>query len=343
MLDTSKLDEVLEITEIRDRKFEPCPVNCEKKKFMAEEKEIPQEDNIVVDFGQEPIDSKAISPKTTDKQVIAIDSTSMPLGNIQDGLIGVIRVSQIIREKAQKKLRMERYGPKIIEIKNQMREQLYKDVFQFVCGEHPARTFGPDNVKVLDGIRNLYEKFIQSNSLKSNHNSFIMFDGSLLGGGTVTNIKKFMKEMIDDARENNNELIGISKSTNLTLKSNGRSILSLLEHEDKPTFVGPLNKYIDVVHSSQYFGNIYVAKLKQSGQPFRIDLPKIPIEESQTIFNQLSGLSGYYGYPEELKFAHTTCVHSAVEILALQAYAIKKYRMQMYENLRSLIFAPFTR
>jgi hypothetical protein len=54
----------------------------------------------------------------------------------------------------------------------------------------------------------------------------------------------------------------------------------------------------------------------------------------------VAGLAGDYGYPEELKLAHSTCVHSSVEIMELQAVAIKDYNLQIKESLRSKLF-PF--
>lgn len=342
MFDITNLDNILEETNLEGSKFEPRLVNCGETKFMSEPKNIPSEDNNFVDVTKEQLKFNPISPIILDKKVIAIDSTSMPLGIVENGLIGVVRVSQIIKPAGERKHLLERYGPKEIFIKNQSRDEFYKKFFHYVCGEYPPRTFGSDSVKVLDGIRNLYEKYIQFKAIKNYQDSYILLDGSLLGG-TVTDTAKYIREMVSNAQNNVNQLVAISKFTNLILRSNGKSILSLLEHENAPGFVGPINQFIDVARSSQYLGNIYVVKLTSYGKPFRIDIPKNSIEEPDKIFNKISSISGDYGYPEELKIAHTTCVHSAIEILALQAHAIGKYKMQIEENLRRMIFAPFTR
>jgi hypothetical protein len=49
-------------------------------------------------------------------------------------------------------------------------------------------------------------------------------------------------------------------------------------------------------------------------------------------------LAGDYGYPEELKLAHMTCVLSSIEIIELQSAAIMLHGLSMKEELRPKIF-----
>jgi hypothetical protein len=92
----------------------------------------------------------------------------------------------------------------------------------------------------------------------------------------------------------------------------------------------------------RYLGDIYVAKFTQIGEPFRIDLPENTPTSHPDLLNTVAGLAGDYGYPEELKLAHMTCVFSAIEILELQAAAVAFHNLVMEEevDVRQKIF-PF--
>lgn len=339
MFDTSLLDEILEDATIKSEKFEPDLVDL-RQPVMARPKEISIEDNNLVDIRINELEINKISSKSTlDKEITAIDSTSMTLGRIPDGLVGVVRTSIVTKKSEEKTQFLERYGPKVIKITNQNRDTLYKNFYTNIFGTPPINLSAPDNFKLLDRIRNLYERHIQSELIKKSKGAIILLDGSLIGD-SIDNRKKFIDGMIASAEQNNNSLVAISKSTNLSLKHNRRSILSLLDFQEKASFVGPLNNYIEQ-KDSRYCGYIFVAKMSFDGPIFRVDIPKY-IKEPQQIFDNLAGMSKYYGYPEELKFAHSTCIHSSIEILALQAYAIGKYNMTIEENLRNMIFAPFT-
>lgn len=339
MIDFSKLDETLISPNVQNKKFQPHLVNLEIP-LMNDPKEIPIEDTNSVDI--DPLNVKSfpiVSDLTSNKSVIAIDSTAMRLGTIDDGIIGVIRLSVIRRKAGERSHYLDKYGPKMVVITNQNRDDIYKNLFHKVYGKHLSGSLIPENLKVLDRVRNLYERYIQSEIVKSNEDSIILFDGSLIGG-TVDNPKFFIEDILKNAKMNRNIVVSISKNTNLTLKHNKRSILSLIENNSNSIFLGPINNKIEQ-NSERYLGDIHVCRLIENGHPFRIDIPKDSAIESNELFGLLSALSGPYGYPEELKFAHSTCVHSSIEILALQALAIHEHKMQIEENLRNMIFAPF--
>lgn len=338
MLDTTLLDKIFKKSGLANKKFEPEYVDLRAdNQFDTNVKEVYSEDKNFVNVEKAQIKPKSISPENLQKRIIAIDATSTKLGIIEDGLLGVVRISTIIREINEKNHRLERYGPKLVDITNQNKYERYKKLYQIVFGDGSPPSVAPDNSEMLDRIRNLYEKYIQISAIKSNQDSLILIDGSLIGG-TVDTPKKIINEMIMETQKNNNTLIAISKKTGLTLKNSGKSILSLIDNQVSPIFLGPLNSYLEVRNAKKYLGEIYVAKLSTHGESFRIDIPPNLDEDVNRIFNQLASTCGYYGYPEELKFAHTTCIHSHVEMLALQAFAIQKYKMGIEKNIRNLIF-----
>jgi len=320
------------------KNFQPTEVDLQNA-FPSESKEN-DEIPAYLDVSKKTPEAHAIKPVfPSDKTVVAIDSTGFKLGVTEDGIIGSVRLSVIYRKPNSSENFLDRYGPYIFMIDNQNKEQIYQDLFEKVYGQKPSANSSPESFKMLDRIRNLFERHIQMEVIKSNKDSIILLDGSLIGD-TIANPGFFVSKMIEEAYKNKNGLIAISKFTNLTLRGDGKSILSLCRNDITSTYRGPLNGMIEG-EKSRYLGDIYVAKLSPSGESFRIDIPQmsyIPIDE---LFQNLSGLVGYYGYPEELKLAHSTGIYSSIELLELQAAAINQFNMQIEENLRKKLFAPF--
>lgn len=296
------------------------------------------------DVGKVEIDTMAehLSPQPIEpcypinRRVVAIDSTSFGLGIIPDGLVGAVRLSVIIKEVGKTNHSLERYGPYIVPVTNQNKEALYHDLYRTVYGKDPKGIHAPDYVKMFDRVRDLLERYVQLEVVKSIKESLILLDGSLIGG-TVALPEFFTKRVLDHAAENGNSLLAISKSTRLALEPSQKSILSLLDGVLGPCYVSGVKDHISQ-DRDRYFGDIYVAKLTPLGEPFRIDIPgNAPIKHSQ-ILSEAAGLAGEYGYPEELKLAHMTCVLSSLEILELQAAAVAMHGLIMKEELRRKLF-----
>ena len=75
-----------------------------------------------------------------------------------------------------------------------------------------------------------------------------------------------------------------------------------------------------------------------NGEAFRIDIPPNSIIPPQEIFGLLSYTSGDYGYPDELKLAHMTSVHSSIEAIELQAAAVRNFNLRIQESIRKKLF-----
>jgi len=337
MLEISKIVNTFTRPE-ETQKFEPVEIDLEQP-FPTIEKttdDIPNSLNV----NNKQVEPSEITPKfPSEKNIIAIDSTAFNLGVVEEGVVGSVRLSVIIRKANQKSHFMERYGSYIFMVTNQNKHKIYENLFKTAYGYDPPKNSAPDSFKMIDRVRNLLERYIQLEAIKSQKNSIILLDGSLIGN-TIANPGSHISRMMDEAFKNNNTLVAISKFTNLILKSNGKNITSLCQSDLNPSYRGPLNGYIDG-DSSRYLGDIYVARLTKDGEPFRIDLPYTSALSVQETFQYTSGLAGDYGYPEELKIAHSTCVHSSIEILELQAASINEFKMDIEENLRKKLFAPF--
>lgn len=316
--------------------FEPSDTNLTDR-FVSTAKGEEEEINFVSLEEQEKWKkTHTISPKyPIDVQVIAIDSTSVILGQLLDGLIGAVRASVIIKPAEGTIHSLEHYGPYLVPITNQNKDLIYRTMSKAVYGKETG-DHAPDCAKTLDLIRNLFERHIQLEAIKHYGNSLILVDGSLLGG-TVSDPVFAIRKIMADSASSENSVVAISKSTALTLQQTQRSILSLLDGVYGPCYVGSVKDHI-TQKKELYLGHIYVAKLTPRGEPYRIDIPdNTPVPHAE-IFARLAGLAGDYGYPEELKLAHMTCVLSSIEIVELQSAAIVLHGLTMKEELRPKIF-----
>jgi hypothetical protein len=315
--------------------FEPAETNLNNY-FPAAPKE-EQEEISPIDFNElEKQVPMAISPRyPIENQVVAIDTTNFTLGQIPDGLVGVVRASVITKAPNKTSHSLEKYGPYLVGVTNQNKDQMYKRIFKAIYGVDTEAN-SPDTYKILDRIRSLLERYIQIDVAKNCKNSIILLDGSLIGG-TVGDPTFVLKGILDDATSNGNSIVAISKSTGLTLQRTQKNILSLLDGIQGPCYIGKIKEHINQ-KSYRYFGEVYVAKLTPLGEPFRIDIPQDAPLSHDEIFARLAGLAGDYGYPEELKLAHMTCVLSSIEIIELQSAAIMLHGLSMKEELRPKIF-----
>jgi hypothetical protein len=313
------------------------PSDADLTEYFQETKRIDEEEATQLELHEpEKKESTPINPKyPLDSEVVAIDTTNFTLGNLPDGLVGAVRASIITKSPGKTSHSLEKYGPYMAAITNQNKEILFKNTFRAIFGKDNESTV-PDCYKVLDRIRSWLERFLQQETVKNRKNSLILLDGSLIAGfvGDPTFI---LRGILADAAANGNIVVAISKSTGLTLRENMSNILSLLDGVQGPCYISDIKKHI-TQNPDRYLGEVYVAKLTPLGEPFRIDIPKsAPIPHNE-VFSQLAGLAGDYGYPEELKLAHMTCVLSSIEILELQAAAIALHGLSMKEELRPKIF-----
>ncbi|MCR3906986.1 MAG: DNA double-strand break repair nuclease NurA [Tenericutes bacterium] len=315
--------------------FEPSDANLDEY-FQETAKTEEEEDSSLEYEDSVEQESVPIDPRyPIDSQVLAIDTTNFTLGQIPDGLVGALRASIIKKSPGKTSHSLERYGPYLVPITNQNKAMVYKDTFRALFGRENT-SVPPDNHKTLDRFRSWFERYLQRETARNNKNSLILLDGSLIGGfvGDPTFI---LKGILKDAAANGNTIVAMSKSTGLTLKGSRCNILSLLDGVQGPCYIGDIKKRI-TQNPERYLGEVYVAKLTPLGQPFRIDILKDSPLSHDEVFSQIAGLAGDYGYPEELKLAHMTCILGSIEIIELQAAAIGLHGLSMKEELRPKIF-----
>ncbi len=315
--------------------FEPSDANL--KEYFRETKKVEGEEDVQLEFGEpEKPEPTPINPRyPMDSKVLAIDTTNFTLGQIPDGLVGALRGSIITKPSGKTSHSLKRYGPYMVPITNQNKPVVYRNTFRALFAME-NRSKPPDDYRTLDRFRSWFERYLQRETAKNNRNSLILLDGSLIGGfvGDPTFI---LKGILKDASANGNTVVAMSKSTGLTLKGTRRNILSLLDGVQGPCYVGDIKRRI-TQNPERYLGEVYVAKLTPLGESFRIDISKGSPLTHDEVFSQLAGLAGDYGYPEELKLAHMTCILGSIEIVELLAAAIDLHGLSLKEELRSKIF-----
>jgi len=316
--------------------FEPASINLTDYFISSTKGDAEGISFVSVDEKEKSAKASAITPRyPIDRQAIAIDSTSITLGQIPDGLVGAIRASIITKPAGRTEHSLEKYGPYLVPITNQNKDQLYQATYKAVYGKE-THIHAPDCSKTLDRIRNFLERYLQLEVTNSCNDSLILIDGSMIGG-TVADPKFVMKNIITNSNSRKNSLVAMSKSTGLTLRENKKNILSLLDDTQEPCYIGDIRDHI-TQQKERYLGSIYVVRLTPIGEPFRIDIPpETPISHSE-IFSEVAGLAGEDGYPEELRLAHMTCVLSSIEIIELQSAAIALHGLTLREELRRRIF-----
>ncbi|MFH0847954.1 MAG: DNA double-strand break repair nuclease NurA [archaeon] len=336
MIETGPVESILKHQASSSMAFKPSDVNLTEcfvptSKFAGDE-----EENTINEPYHAEMKIVPLVPKYPKEiQVVAIDSTSFTLGHIEDGIIGTIRASVIVKPAGKSEWSLEKYGPHVLQITEQGKDQLYQQLYRAVYGVE-ANPRAPDPAAMLDHTRALFERYIQQEATRECKASLIMLDGSLIESA-VGQLSFFLSRTIDQAARNNNVLVAVSKTTRLILERSKRNILSLLEGVRGPCCVGAVRDKI-VQNPDRYLGEIYVARLSPLGEAFRIDLPRNATMTHDEILGYVSGLSGEDGYPDPLRLAHMTCVMSAIEILELQAAAMAMYGLTMKEDLRTILF-----
>jgi len=316
--------------------FRPSEINLTDYFVEAVEEEEEGQDSVALEELEEAVEAVLFVPRYPfEENVIAIDSSSMTLGYVPDGIVGAVRLSVVIKPPGKTARRLQRYGPYLTLITNQNKDALYRSLFRTVHGSSTDSS-APNCDWTLGHVRSLLERYIQFEVVRSYRENLILLDGSLIGG-TVGDPMFVLRKIIDSATGNRNCLVAISKHTRLTLQSSRRSILSLLDGACGPCCVGGVKDRISQ-NRDRYLGDIYVAKLTPLGEPFRIDIPSNAPVPHEVVLSKVAGLAGDYGYPEELKLAHMTCELSSLEVIELQAAAIRLFGLRLGEDIRRRIF-----
>jgi hypothetical protein len=274
----------------------------------------------------------------TGRPVIAVDTSTIKLGELADGVLCALRGTVVVLEA--KRYRYVRYGP-----------------FVFSLGYNgpvASRSFanlglppfsGVSNIdSLLKRVRNVLERWLQFNVSSSVENAFVLIDGSLTAG-TPDNPSRELERILEMARRSGTTLIAISKKTKLRIKN--EALTEMLEHESDPCVLDVDTEITEQFppYPVRFMGRVFVAKLARFGFPFRVDIDReIPAAGTTREFAELAGTDIVdQGYPETLRMAHVLSTFTATDVLAMQAFAQAELGVQMIPQLalRHSLFGPF--
>jgi hypothetical protein len=272
------------------------------------------------------------------RQIYAIDSSSIVLGQASNGVLFSVRVVVISWNPVKgKRTIVKRFEvPGFLSSSNC--QAIYTTLRQKLWGvSEDAKA--PDPLKMVDRVRNLFERYTQIEVSKSTKDSIILIDGSLTGG-TVDTPTSVLEEVLHRAQGNNCDVVAFSKKTRLTTMS-GTKILDLPnEYVEIPCII-PISGLISPRSPHRLLGEVYVARLSRIPLSFRIDVSSS--RDHSLVFGDLiSSTPLESGYPVPLIHAHVDCYYNPFDILGVRAYLAKK-RVQVTEefDIRKILFGVY--
>ena len=205
-----------------------------------------------------------------EKTVVAVDVSSIRIGETETGVLCAIRGAIVWKEK--NRYRYQRIGPFPFHITEQNKKEIYK-LFRnhsFEISENP-RT--PSIINIQSRIGNLLERWLQLGISSSAYDTIILWDGSMTAGMADSPVDE-MSRLLEIARNRLSTVLAFSKNT--TLRFSGHKLTDyakkaeppcLLQISGFPLFSGPV----------LLLGDVYVAKLTPGVCSFRLDIDrKVP-------------------------------------------------------------------
>jgi hypothetical protein len=283
----------------------------------------------------QPIQLEPLLHETT---VIAIDVSSIRLGETETGLLCAIRGAIVWKEQGQYKYL--RLGPFPFHITEENRRDIY-NLFRRYSFERSKAAMAPALLNIPTRIGALFERWLQMCISHSCKSSLILWDGSLTAG-TADSPVDVVSRLLEIARHRLNSVLAFSKISHLRLR--GHRLIDLLgdcqppcllEIEESPFRSGPM----------RLLGDVYIAKLTLGSCSFRLDIDRgMPREQRiEAIETLLGNDSLHQSYPETLRLAHIFSTFTANEVIGIQRYVAQEWGLKIVirPSIRRLLFGPF--
>lgn len=241
--------------------------------------------------------------------VAAVDGGSATVVKGRSFRIAVYRVGAV-SYKHERRIDQKKFPLKLQIISRANAQQLYNSAYDDLVGESPSET--PAMEKMLDRLRLFSEwKMAQAVLDELSEGDILLLDGSLKA--SIAPPYQFVLKFCQKANDKGVSLVGVSKTSTLYWGDRAPLIPAVIKRGEK--FCPGLKWFCrisdEALHttSSNYFGRIYVARLKaSSGFGFRIDVNRFGPPNEDEVFSSLSWLSGdpaFPGYPYPLAAAHS--------------------------------------
>lgn len=328
----------ISLKDVSDLSLRPKCVDLHKAGF--EEFRYADEEDFTTEVGKQHPDPIRLTPANEAIQVLALDTSSIELGETDVGLLCAVRGT--IVQKDREGYRYTRYGPFIFHVTEANKEYLYNGLRQIYFGTNEASP--TPNVLWMPGrIRNILERWLQGRLSQVCEDSILLWDGSLTAW-TIDSPVALIGELLRVARSRRNVVLAISKKTKFTLS--GQRIADLIDDRDTPCLLD-LDEVIRREYGSYlcFFGRVYAAKFTPSCFSFRLDIDREVSKE--TGIDAVQKLIGndlvVESYPETLRLAHVLSKFSASEVIGMKRLVTENYDIRVVSrpDVRQVLFGPY--
>jgi hypothetical protein len=285
-----------------------------------------------------------LTPQHQETTISAVDTSTIKIGETSTGMIIAIRGATVWKQN--RKYHYTRLGPFIFHITEENKNAVYNNLEKayFNTPHHFGASYqaSPPIMQMPTRLASLLERWLQIMLAHTVNNSIILFDGSLTSGTFDTPAQR-MRDILTNARKNNNSVLAFSKATSLRI--NGYLITDYLPEHDGPYLLETTG--LRFKPPIIPMGDVYVAKLHKSNIAFRLDIDQeLPIQTRMEAVEKLLGNDALQqSYPETLRLAHILCTFTATEVLAMQHFITRRHGIQILNrpDMHRLLFGPFGR
>jgi len=281
-----------------------------------------------------------LKPNRKETIVIAIDTSTIKIGETSTGIIVAIRGATVWKQN--RAYRYTRLGPFIFHITEENKKEVYNTLERTYFTTHYTNLHqsAPTLMQMPLRLASLLERWLQTMIAKTVTDGLILLDGSLTSGTIDTPVYR-MKEILNVARKNQNIVLAFSKMT--TLRVNGYLITEQLPKSEPPYLLETTG--LRFKPPTILLGDVYVARLNKANYAFRLDIDReIQIPQRLEAVEKLLGNDLYaQSYPETLRLSHILCTFTANEVLAMQHFITRKHGIRIVNrpDMHRILFGPF--
>lgn len=246
--------------------------------------------------------------------IAAIDSSCIHIADVEDGAVYAARIACVFFYNREPKNHI-RIGPIIFYLNEDNLDEIMSKISK---DELFSKLVLFDETMAQSMIRVKLERTFVMELTKILSGSIIMIDGALrnsLFDSRGTSLKDIMFE----AKKQNNKILGISKSSKHRilnkLSSEFYSIYSAPVYADIHQMISPIFKGVE--------GRIFLVKFTNDGLVFRVDIGNFDLTFDDILSKIRYNDCFFGGYPESLRLAHHHCLLTRSEDTSIQSYLSK--------------------
>jgi hypothetical protein len=271
-----------------------------------------------------------------ERQVVAIDTSSIVIAVGRDGVILGVRGSITVRNALG--LEVQRVGPFIVYLTPENITSILGSIF----GDLPPLDLSGYQ---LDGsiqkmLASLLEKRLQEHVVKQFKDSIILVDGSL-SAGPQDNPLWLVSRILEEAKPRGNDILAFSKTSILQFWS---SIFTEDRLGARPPYLIDMTWLIERLEMRvRVLGKTFLAKLGSGLSAYRVDAATC--KRVEEVFGSLLKSDPLiYGYPELLILAHDYCTFTKSDVIAIQAM-LRRLGAEFFreDSIRDMLFNPIDR